>query len=119
MANKGVILVTWYATLGRGDMLVEGVSAMAAPASLRYGATHYTVQRSRDDRFKTTMQIWFNSSDDWYRYWEGPEMREFRARYSGKYQAPLTYVWHDEYASDSAPPEAVGAATSDPEPSVA
>jgi hypothetical protein len=77
------------------------------------------VQRSRDDRFKIIMQAWFNSSDDWYRYWEGPEMCEFRARYSGKFQAPLTYTWHDEYAAESAPPEPVGEATPDPEPSVA
>jgi hypothetical protein len=117
---KGVVHVQWYATIGRGDMLVQGVSEMAAPAALLYGATHYSVQRSRDDRFKIIMQTWFNSSDDWYRYWEGPEMREFRARYSGKFQAPLTYTWHDEYAAESAPAEPVGEATTpDPEPSVA
>jgi hypothetical protein len=106
---KGVVHVTWYATLGRGDMLVEGVSEMAAPASLNYGATHYSVQRSRDDLYKILQMVWFSSKDDWYRYWEGPEMREFRARYSGKFHAPMVYIWHDEYAVADGRPELVAA----------
>ena len=120
---KGVMHIQWYATLFRGDMLVDAVSEMAAPVSLKYGATYYTVQRSQDDRYRIMEQIWFSSKDDWYRYWEGPEMREFRARYSGKFQVPVTYTWHDEYAAGGSAPETVTpedlAPEPDPEPSTA
>jgi quinol monooxygenase YgiN len=101
-AGKGVMLISWYATFFRGDQFVDAVAEFAAPVSLEYGATRYTVQRSRDDAYRILQQVWFNSSDDWYRYWEGPEMREFRARYSGRYQIPIVYTWHDEYAAGGA-----------------
>jgi hypothetical protein len=113
---KGVMHVQWYATVFRGDMFVDAVSEFAAPAALAYGAKRYSVQRSRDDAYRITQMTWFDSKDDWYRYWEGPEMREFRARYSGKYQIPITYVWFDEYAADGAAPETVTLADLDPEP---
>ena len=108
--------VQWYATVFRGDMFVDAVSDFAAPAALAHGAKRYSVQRSQDDAYRITQMVWFDSKDDWYRYWEGPEMREFRARYSGKYQVPITYVWFDEYASDGAVPETVTPADLDPEP---
>jgi hypothetical protein len=113
---RGVMHVQWYATVFRADMFVDAVAEFAAPASLEYNAKRYSVQRSQDDHYKITQQIWFESKDDWYRYWEGPEMREFRARYSGKYQIPITYVWHDEFAADGDAPETVTPADLDPEP---
>ena len=42
---------------------------------------------------------WVPSHAAWYEYWEGPEMIEFRARYSGKYQVPIVYTWTDEIAA--------------------
>jgi hypothetical protein len=113
---KGVMHVQWYATVFRGNMFAEAVAEWAGPVSLGYGATRYTVQRSRDDGYKVLQQVWFDSKDDWYRYWEGPEMREFRARYSGKYQVPITYVWHDEYAAGGQVVETVTPADQNPEP---
>jgi len=113
---RGVMHVQWYATVFRADMFVDAVSEFAAPVSLEYNAKRYSVQRSQDDHYKITQQIWFDSKDDWYRYWEGPEMCEFRARYSGKYQIPITYVWHDEFAADGAEPETITPADLDPEP---
>ena len=108
--------VQWYATVFRGDMFVDAVSEFAAPATLKYGARRYSVQRSQDDAYRITQMIWFDSKDDWYRYWEGPEMREFRARYSGKYQIPISYVWHEEYASGGAEVTTVTPADLNPEP---
>ncbi len=108
--------VQWYATVFRGDMFVDAVAEFAAPVTLEYGALRYTVQRSLDDPYKILEQIWFESKDDWYRYWEGPEMREFRARYSGKYQVPITYTWHDEYAAGGEMPQTVTPGDLDPEP---
>lgn len=113
---KGVMHVQWYATVFRADMFVDAVSEFAAPAALEYGATRYSVQRSQDDHYKILQQVWFNSKDDWYRYWEGPEMREFRARYSGKYQIPINYTWHDEHAADGEAPETITSADPEPEP---
>jgi hypothetical protein len=120
---RGVVHIQWYATVFRGDVFADAVAEVAAPAALAYGATRYTVQRSQDDGYRIVELIWFESKDDWYRYWEGPEMREFRARHSGKYQVPLTYIWHDEYAAGGAPPVKVTpkdlAPEPDPEPSTA
>lgn len=99
----GVIHIQWYATVFRGDVLADGVAEMAAPAAMHYGASRYTVQRSQDDAYRILQAIWFDSHDDWYRYWEGPEMIEFRARYANRYQIPIVYVWHEEIAADEAP----------------
>ena len=32
-----------------------------APLALRYGATQYSVHRSRDDRYKITQMAWFET----------------------------------------------------------
>ncbi|HWF35696.1 MAG TPA: hypothetical protein VG295_09985 [Solirubrobacteraceae bacterium] len=92
---SSIVYIPWYATVLRHDALAEAV-AEVAPIALRYGATRYAVHRSRDDRYKITQMSWFESEADWYRYWEGPEMIEFRADNSGRFQVPIVYVWHDE-----------------------
>jgi hypothetical protein len=89
------VLIPWYATVARGDAFAEAVTEIA-PIVLRYGATRYAVQRSLDDRYKINQLAWFESKVDWYRYWEGPEMINFRAANSGRYQVPVVYGWHDE-----------------------
>jgi hypothetical protein len=48
---------------------------------------------------------WVNSKTDWYRYWDGPEMIEFRARHMGRYQVPISYAWADEIAAGALGPE--------------
>ncbi len=95
----GVVHIPWYATLFRGNTLADAVTEVAA-ASIRYGATQYRVHRSRDDQYRITQMVWFESRLDWERYWEGPEMVRFRADYSGRYQVPVLYVWHEEIAED-------------------
>jgi hypothetical protein len=106
----GVVHIPWYATLFRGDKLAAAVCEVTE-ASLRYGATQYRVHRSRDDAYRVTQMIWFESRLDWERYWEGPEMVAFRADFSGKYQVPVLYVWHDELVVDVIAPVAVDAQT--------
>jgi len=91
----GVVYIPWYATVLRHDAFAEAVVEIA-PVALRYGATRYSVHRSRDDRYKITQMAWFESKTDWYRFWDGPEMIEFRRAQSGKYQVQVVYVWHDE-----------------------
>ncbi len=109
----GVVHIPWYATLFRGDKLAAAVSAVAE-ASLRYGATQYRVHRSRDDAYRLTQMVWFESRLDWERYWEGPEMVAFRAEYSGKFQIPVLYVWHDELVADEIVPVADTAPAAEP-----
>jgi len=95
----GVVHIPWYATLFRGDRLADAVAEVAS-ASIRYGATQYRVHRSRDDAYRITQMVWFESRLDWERYWEGPEMLAFRVNHSGRYQVPVLYVWHDEIVHD-------------------
>jgi hypothetical protein len=112
----GVVHIAWYATVLRQESFAESV-AEAARISLHYGARRYAVHRSRDDRYRILQMTWFDDKDDWYRYWEGPEMIEFRARNLGRYQVPIVYVWHDELAAGELGPQVVnGAARPVPEP---
>ena len=53
----GVVHIPWYATILRQDYLSAEVTRIA-PISLRYGATQYSVHRSRDDRYKVLQMIW-------------------------------------------------------------
>lgn len=106
----GVVHIPWYATLFRGDRLAAAVAEVAA-ASIRYGATQYKVHRSRDDAYRVLQMVWFETRLQWERYWEGPEMVAFRAQWSGKYQVPVLYVWHDELVTDVVAPVAADAQT--------
>jgi hypothetical protein len=110
----GVVWIPWYATILRQDSFALEV-AQAAPLALRYGATQYSVHRSRDDRYKIVQMAWFESKTQWYRYWDGPEMIAFRSRNSGRFQIPVTYVWNDELAAGALGPE-VGLHEGTPEP---
>jgi len=107
-----LISVSWYATVLRQGYFAAEV-ARIAPLALRYGATEYRVHVSNEDAYRITQMSWFENHSDWYRYWEGPEMIEFRARNMGKYQVPITYAWSDEIAAGALGPQ-VG--TPEPEP---
>ena len=100
----GVVHIDWYATVLRQDVFTAEI-ADVAPLALRYGATQYSVHRSRDDRYKVSQMAWFESKRDWYRYWEGIEMTEFRRRNMGHYQIPINYVWYDELVAGALGPE--------------
>jgi hypothetical protein len=111
----GVMHVDWYATVLRQESFAAEVAAVA-PLALRYGATQYSVHRSRDDRYKITQMSWFESKADWYSYWEGPEMVAFRRRLTGRYQIPIAYVWHDELVHGAMGPSVAAEAEPVPEP---
>jgi hypothetical protein len=82
-------------------MFAERVAEIA-PVALRYGATQYRVHVDNDDRYKINQMTWVPDHTNWYAFWEGPEMIEFRARWLGKYQIPITYAWNTEIASGEA-----------------
>jgi hypothetical protein len=90
-----LIWVKWYATVLRQNSFAAAV-AEVAPLALRYGATQYQVHVDNDDRYRITQMTWVPDHESWYSFWEGPEMVEFRARNSGRYQVPIVYAWADE-----------------------
>jgi len=95
---NGTVIIPWYATGFRGDKFEAALEEIAAVA-LRYGATSYAVYRARDDRYKLHQFAAFEDPLDWERYWEGPEMIDFRARHASWYQVPVLYGWWDKVAS--------------------
>jgi hypothetical protein len=96
----GVVHINWYATVLRKDSLAAEI-VRVAPLALRYTILQMT---------------WCESHQDWYRYWDSPEMTEFRRRNSGHYQIPITYVWHEELAVGALGPEVPLQPEPEPEP---
>jgi hypothetical protein len=93
----GTVIVPWYATGFRAGAFEPALNEVAAVA-LRYGADSYAVYRSRDDRYKFQQLASFAAHSDWERYWEGPEMIDFRVRHASWYQVPVLYGWWDQTA---------------------
>ena len=94
----GVVVVPWYATGFRADRFEAALNEVAA-VTMRYGATSYAVYRSRDDRYKFQQMSAFEDKLAWARYWDGPEMVDFRTIHSSWYQIPIVYGWWDLTAS--------------------
>jgi hypothetical protein len=103
---SGTVIVPWYATGFRGDAFEVALNEVAATA-LRYGASSYAVYRARDDRYKFQQLASFEKHLDWERYWDGPEMTDFRGRHSSWYQVPVLYGWWDETTVGAVAPEPV------------
>lgn len=94
LASIGVVQVPWYATGFQGDQLERELARISA-VSTRYGAAGYTVYRSRDDHHRLVQILYFSDGLDWERYWESPEVVDFRITCQGRYQIPVAYGWHD------------------------
>jgi hypothetical protein len=94
----GTVIVPWYATGFRANGFEEALNEVAAVA-LRYGASSYAVYRARDDRYKLQQLASFAEHADWERYWESPEMIDFRVRHSSWHQVPVLYGWWDRTAA--------------------
>ncbi len=93
----GVVTIPWYATLFRADKLQAALEEIA-PLAGRYGARHYDVLRSREDRYRFQQTATFESKLDFERYWYGPEFIRFRVACSSWFQVPVVYEWHDRVA---------------------
>jgi hypothetical protein len=93
----GTVIVPWYATGFRADGFEEALNEIASVA-LRYGASSYAVYRSKDDRYRFQQLAHFDRHVDWERFWDGPEMIDFRVRHSSWYQIPVLYGWWDRTA---------------------
>jgi hypothetical protein len=103
----GSVHIPWYATGFRGDQLQAELERVAA-LSVRYGATGYSVYRSRDDRYKILQIVDFDDHGDWERYWNGPEMIDLRAYCQGWFQIPVLYAWNDLVCIGASPGRANG-----------
>lgn len=90
----GTVIIPWYSTGFRGADLETALNEVA-PAALRYGASSYAVYRARDDRYRFQQFAAFEDKLDWERYWEGPELTDFRVIHSSWYQVPVLYSWWD------------------------
>ena len=106
----GTVIVPWYATGFRADGFEQVLNEVAAVA-LRYGASSYTVYRSKDDRYRFQQLAHFEQHIDWERYWDGPEMTDFRVRHSSWYQVPVLYGWWDLTAGGNIESEPVAVDT--------
>ena len=90
----GIVQIPWYATLFRGDQFAVAVQEIA-PVALRYGASEYSVYRSRDDAYRFLQMATFENKSDFERYWYGEEFSIWRADYSSWHQVPIVYTWAD------------------------
>jgi hypothetical protein len=106
----GVVHIPWYATGFRGDKLAAALTELSAVAP-RYGATGYSLYRSREDRYSMLQILNFEDKLDWERYWHGPEFDDFRVVCLGWFQIPITYAWHDLIAYEQLSPEPRGEAS--------
>jgi hypothetical protein len=99
---SATVHIPWYATGFRGDRLQAELERVS-PLAVRYGATGYAVYRGRDDAYKMLQVLEFADHDDWERWWNGPEMIDFRAYCQGWYQVPVLYTWHELVCEGHAP----------------
>ena len=90
----GVVHIPWYATLFRGDKFEVALEEIA-PLALRYGASEYSIYRSRDDAYRFLQLATFENKTDFERYWNGEEFSIWRGDYSSWYQVPVLYAWND------------------------
>jgi len=102
MAGKGgTVQIPWYATGLRGDDLADALSEIA-PTALHYGATAYSLTRSRDDKYKFLLTADFPEYEGFTNWWEGKEFQAFRTHYSGYYGISVIYNWADTLVSGTA-----------------
>lgn len=91
---SGVVHIPWYATGFRGEQLQKELIRVSAIAT-RYGATGYALQRNRDDRYRFLQMLEFDQHIEFDRYWQGPELIDFRTYCQGWFQVPVLYSWND------------------------
>jgi hypothetical protein len=105
----GVVHIPWYATVFRGDTF-EAALLEIAPHAVRYGATESEIYRSKDAQYKFLQMAPCAEKADFDAYWYGADFNHWRGRYSGYFQVPVLYVWHELVARGGlAAPHEVGA----------
>ena len=68
------------------------------------------------NRYRYQQLAHFERYSDWERYWESPEMVDFRASHSSWYQIPVLYGWWDLAAAGKISAETEWVLPEPPEP---
>jgi len=89
-----VVHIPWYVTFFRGDRFEEALMQIA-PLALRFGASEYSIYRSRDDQYRFLQMATFEDKADFERYWYGDDFNDWRRDFSSWYQVPIIYSWND------------------------
>src|SRR3954470_464619 len=111
-SKGGIVHIPWYATVFRGDRFAKALE-LIAPIALRYGATDFEARRSREDRYKFLQTATFPDPADFYAYWEGPEVLDFRTRYSSSFPVPVVSGGRDRITHGEMPGQAEDAVRDD------
>ncbi len=93
--------ISFYATGLRADDLAAALDQLAA-ITPRYGANHWAVYRSSEDRYKFLFTADFGDKNDFQKFWYGDEAIDFKAAMSGAFQNPVVYVPHELVTTGSA-----------------
>ncbi len=88
-----MVEINWRINPFRGDRF-EALWTPAAAAALDYGAHAYAFYRSKDDQLNFKQVSYFDSKEDWERYWFSEEISNMRTQISGLYQVPLAFNWN-------------------------
>ena len=110
----GMVHIPCYATSVRDDLSPRGPAVRSELPRIRRDPllrSTATARRPLQGQDHVLVQLLPTTGP---RFWDGEEAIEFRARFMGKYQVPLTYVWHDEIGSEEDAP-AVSHVTADME----
>ena len=86
--------IPFYATGLRADDLAAALDQLAA-ITPRYGASHWAVYRSSEDRYRFLFTADFVNKDDFQKFWYGAEAIDFKAAMNGSFQNPVVYVPHE------------------------
>jgi hypothetical protein len=87
-AGDLVVTILWHTVPYRGDKFEEAWTPAAA-AALDYGATYWSLMRSKDDSADFMQMAAFPDKKAFERYWFSEEISEARAETHGLYEVPL------------------------------
>jgi hypothetical protein len=92
-AEDVVVTIVWHTVPFRADKFEEKWTPAAA-AALDYGATYWSLMRSKDDSADFMQIAAFPDKKTFERYWYSEEISEARAEAHGLYEVPLLPVWY-------------------------
>jgi hypothetical protein len=92
--REGDVVVTlrWHAVPFRADKFEEAWRPAAA-AALDYGATYWSLMRSKDDSSDFLQIAAFPDKKSFERYWFSEQIAEARAEAHSLYEVPLLPEW--------------------------
>jgi hypothetical protein len=106
MSSDGIVAeVPWVINPFRGDKF-EAAWLPVAEAALDYGATGWSLFRSKEGGLDFTQLAFFPAKLDFERYWYSDEVGKAREQIAGWYHVPLVPVFHSISGMGSLAPAA-------------